>query len=62
MATVMPSLGVEALTVERVLNHRLPATLGAVASVYNRHAYLDEQRTALNAWAAHVASLQDDSG
>ncbi len=53
-ASTAPSLDVDALTVERVLNHRLPGSLGAVAGVYNRYGYLDEQREALEKWAAHI--------
>lgn len=38
---------------ERVLGH----VQGGVAAHYDHHAYLDEKRTALEAWARHVESL-----
>jgi hypothetical protein len=28
-----------------------------VAAVYNRHAYLDERKAALDAWSRHIESL-----
>ena len=39
------------------MNHA-KATL---AGVYNRHAYLDEKRKALAAWAEHVAFIVGDA-
>jgi hypothetical protein len=42
--------------IEAVLNHKSGIVSG-VAAVYNRHAYLDEKREALEAWAGHVAKL-----
>ena len=34
---------------DRVLNHQ-SGTISGIAAVYNRFAYLDERRDALNAW------------
>jgi len=39
---------------ERVLNHAQPG----IVATYDRHAYLEEKRAALTAWAAHLDSLQ----
>ena len=42
--------------VERILNHTT-GTLGGVAGVYNRFAYLDAMREALGTWAKHVEKV-----
>lgn len=42
---------------ELVLNHTKAGTLGLIASVYNRHPYVQEMRDALTHWANHVATL-----
>lgn len=42
--------------VEKVLNHN-PASMGAVAAIYNRYEYLTERKTALDTWGDHVAAL-----
>lgn len=42
--------------VDKLLNH-VPTSLKGVARIYNRAEYLDERRSALNAWAEHVAGL-----
>jgi hypothetical protein len=39
--------------VERVLGHRLPG----IAGTYNRHAYVEQVRVALERWERHLASL-----
>ena len=41
---------------ERLLNH-VSGTVAGVAAVYNRHAYVDEMRRALEAWERKLASL-----
>lgn len=52
-ATTMPRLGVDVVTVERVLGH----TMRGVMAVYQKHSFDREKRHALNLWADHVASL-----
>jgi integrase len=42
--------------VDKVLNHT-GGTISGVAAVYNRHAYLDERRAALEAWGRYVERL-----
>jgi hypothetical protein len=41
---------------DRVLNHQ-SGTISGIAAVYNRFAYLDERRDALNAWGRFVEGL-----
>jgi integrase len=52
-ATTMPRLGVDVVTVERVLGH----TMRGVMAVYQRYSFETEKRRALELWADHVASL-----
>ena len=49
----MARLRVQPRVIEACLNHRSGVIRG-VASVYNRHAYTDEKRAALDLWAEHV--------
>jgi integrase len=51
--TGLSRLKVEPHVAERVLNHAQPG----IAGVYDRFAYLDEKREALEKWAAHLDSL-----
>lgn len=53
MATRMAELGVDVITIERVLGH----TLGGVAGVYNRYQYQKEKREALLIWEAHIKKI-----
>jgi integrase len=55
-ATGMGALGVPPHIIETVLNHSSGFRAG-VAGVYQRQAYMDERRQALNAWADHVMAL-----
>jgi integrase len=52
--TGLSRLKVEPHVAERVLNHVQPG----VAGVYDRFAYLEEKRAALEQWAAHLKALQ----
>ncbi|MGC8519979.1 MAG: tyrosine-type recombinase/integrase [Steroidobacteraceae bacterium] len=52
--TGLAALKIEPHIAERVLNHIQPGVVG----VYDRHAYLDEKRAALEAWAAHLKGLR----
>lgn len=54
--TQMQALGVPIEVTEKVINHRSGETAG-IRGVYNLHAYTDEKRKALDAWASFLASL-----
>jgi integrase len=55
-ATGMAALNVAPHVVDRILNH-VSGTIRGVAAVYNRHAYIEERKTALEAWSRYVESL-----
>jgi integrase len=55
-ATGMAELGIAPHIVEAALNHVSGARAG-VAGTYNRAAYLDERRAALERWSQHIAGL-----
>ena len=55
-ATGMAEIGIAPHIVEAVLNHISGARAG-VAGTYNRAAYSDEKKAALERWAAHVEGL-----
>ncbi|HZK91012.1 MAG TPA: tyrosine-type recombinase/integrase [Stellaceae bacterium] len=55
MRTGLAGLGVAPDIAERVVGH----VIGGVRGVYDRHAYLDEKRAALERWATHLAGLVD---
>jgi len=55
-ATNMAVMGVQPHIIEAVLNHKTGIVSG-VAAIYNRHAYLDEKREALQRWADKVEHL-----
>ncbi|WP_316233387.1 tyrosine-type recombinase/integrase [Bradyrhizobium sp. SZCCHNPS2010] len=52
-ATTMPRLGVDVVTVERVLNHQMRG----VMAVYQRHSFAEEKRHALRVWSDFLANL-----
>jgi integrase len=54
--TGMARLGVAPHVADKVLNHTA-GTIRGVAAVYNRFAYLDERKAALEAWGSFVESL-----
>jgi integrase len=56
LATGLQRLGVRFEVTEAVLNH-VSGAKGGVAGIYQRHDWADEKRTALDAWARHVASI-----
>lgn len=56
VTTGLARLGIHPHVADALLNHKSGAITG-VAAVYNRHAYLDERRRALEAWEAHVLAL-----
>jgi integrase len=55
-ATGMARLNIAPHVVDRILNH-VSGTIRGVAAVYNRHAYLEERRAALEAWGRYIESL-----
>jgi integrase len=55
-ATGMARLGFPPHVVDKVLNH-VSGTIRGVAAVYNRFAYLEERRAALEAWGRYVTEL-----
>lgn len=61
LATGLQRLGVRFEVTEAVLNHVSGAKSG-VAGVYQRHDWREEKRTALEAWARHVAAIVTPAG
>jgi integrase len=59
-ATGMAGLKIAPYVVDKVLNHS-GGTIRGVAAIYNRFEYLDERRTALDAWGQHVSNLVSPS-
>ncbi len=55
-ATGMARMNIAPHVVDRILNH-VSGTIRGVAAVYNRHAYLDERKAALEAWGCYVEGL-----
>jgi len=55
-ATNMAALGVRIEVTEKLLNH-ISGSFGGIVGVYQRHAYMDEMRTAVAAWEARLAHL-----
>ena len=56
LATGLQKLGVRFEVTEAVLNHVSGARSG-VAGIYQRHDWREEKRSALEAWARHVAAI-----
>lgn len=56
LATGLQRLGVRFEVTEAVLNHVSGARAG-VAGIYQRHDWKEEKRSALHAWARHVAAI-----
>jgi integrase len=52
-ASFITSLGVNRVTVAKILNH----ADGSVTAVYDRHSYDPEKRHALDAWAARLQEI-----
>lgn len=53
VATGLQRLGVRLEVTEAALNH-VSGSRAGIVGVYQRHAWTEEKRAALNAWAAHV--------
>ena len=45
---------------DKIMNHQ-SGTISGVAAVYQRHEFLDERKTALEAWSNYVQALMDDA-
>jgi integrase len=58
VATGLQRLGVRLEVTEAVLNH-ISGSRGGIAGVYQRHDWAAEKRAALDAWAAHIASIAE---
>lgn len=59
--TGLARLNVPPHIADKVLNHQ-SGTIGGVAAIYNRFAYLEERRDALNAWGKWLAQLVGHDG
>ena len=55
-ATGLQRLGIRFEVTEAILNH-ISGAKGGVAGIYQRHDWRAEKRSALDAWAAHIAAL-----
>ena len=55
-ATGMARLNIAPHVVDRILNH-VSGTICGAAAVYNRHAYTEERKMALDVWSRYIASL-----
>jgi integrase len=55
-ATGMARLTIAPHIVDKILNH-VSGSIEGVAAIYNRHAYLEERKAALEAWGRHVELL-----
>ena len=56
LATGFQRLGIRFEVTEAVLNH-VSGAKGGIAGIYQRHDWKEEKRSALDAWARHVASI-----
>ena len=54
-ATAMQRLKIDIATTEKILAHS--AVTGGLVGVYQRHAWTEEKRAALEAWAGYVAGM-----
>jgi integrase len=55
-ATNLAALGTPIHVTEKLLNH-VSGTVSGVAAIYNRHAYLDEMRAAIEAWERRLSYI-----
>ena len=58
VTTGMATLGIAPHIADKVMNHQ-SGTISGVAAVYQRHEFLEERKTALEAWGRHVQALLD---
>ena len=52
-ATGMTGMGIDRLTVSRILNHKE----GGITRIYDRHSYDQQKRHALEAWASRLEEI-----
>lgn len=57
-ASTLAGLGTPIHVTEKLLNH-VSGTVSGVAAIYNRHAYIDEMRTAIAEYDAHLVKLRN---
>src|SRR5215472_2725237 len=62
IASHMARLGIRAEVADKVLNHSGGSVVKGVAAIYQRHAYRDERRVALEAWGRYVEALVRPGG
>ena len=55
-ATDLAALGTPPHVTEKLLNH-VSGTVSGVAAIYNRHAYMDEMRAAIDAWEKRLSAI-----
>ena len=55
-ATNLAALGTPIHVTEKLLNH-ISGTVSGVAAIYNRHAYMDEMRAAIDAWEKRLSVI-----
>jgi integrase len=55
-ATNLAAVGTPIHVTEKLLNH-ISGTVSGVAAIYNRHAYMDEMRTAIDAWEKRLSFI-----
>jgi integrase len=58
--TKLAELGFDSIVVDKILAHQ-PAKLRGVAGVYQRYDFARERAAALDAWAAHVAAIEQNN-
>ena len=51
--TRLAGMGFDSIVVDKLLAHK-PARLKGVATIYQRHEFMEERKRALEAWAAHL--------
>ena len=56
-SSVMASLGVQQIVVEKLLNHTSGGTQSPISQVYNKYSYLSEMREAILKYEAYLAKL-----
>ncbi|WP_245257163.1 tyrosine-type recombinase/integrase [Methylocystis rosea] len=56
VASGLASIGIPLHVIERALNH-VSGSFGRIVSVYQKHSYADEMRSAFEAWARHVERI-----
>jgi integrase len=58
VTTFMAEMGIAPHVVDKLLNH-VSGSIRGVAAVYNKHAYTEERRRALDAWSRRLSAIVD---